>query len=81
MMIMTEFNLNEPVAKKGVQMDDESFFLRREGAALKVRPQVINPTKATAFPTSLQASISCNITPTTLSIVDHVAHELIILFW
>jgi hypothetical protein len=71
----------EPVAKKGVQMDDEGFFLGREGTSLEVRPQVINPTKATALPTPLQAGISSDITPTTLSIVEHVTHELVVLFW
>jgi hypothetical protein len=69
----------EPVAKKGVQMDDEGFFLGREGASLKVRPQVINPTKATALPAPLEAGISGDITPTTLSVVEHVIHELVIL--
>lgn len=73
--------MDEPVAKKGVQMDDVSFFLWREGSALKVRPQVINPTKATALSTPLQASISCYITPAALSIVHHIVHELVILFW
>lgn len=62
-------------------MDYKLFFLRRKSTSLKIRPQVIDPAKATALATSLQPSISSNITPTTLAIFEHVVHELVIFLW
>ena len=69
-----------PVAKDGMQVDDELFFLGWECAALEVGSQVVNPTKAAAFATPLQAGIPSDIAPAPLSISQHVAHELLIFF-
>lgn len=62
-------------------MDDEFFFLGGKGASFQVRPQVVDPTQPATLATPLQASISGYIAPAALAIVDHVAHQLVILFW
>ena len=64
-----------------MQLDDELFFLLGERAALEVRPQVVNPSKAAALPTPLQACIPRDIAPTPLPIGEHVGHELVVLLW
>lgn len=53
-------------------MDDEVFFLGGEGAALEVRPQVIDPTEAAALATALKASITSHIAPAALAVIEHV---------
>ena len=63
-----------------MQVDNELFLLRRESTTLEVRPQVVDPTETTALPTALQAGISGDVAPTTLAIVEHVAHQLVVLF-
>ncbi|MFS8005753.1 hypothetical protein Hanom_Chr13g01241021 [Helianthus anomalus] len=70
-----------PVAKKGMKMNDEFFFLRREGATFNVRPQVIDPPEPAAFTASLQTGITSNVTPTALAVGNHVVHQLLIFFW
>lgn len=64
-----EGRVGEPVSEKGMQMDDEFLFLWRECTSFEIRPQVIDPSKATTFATPLKTSISGYIAPTTLSTV------------
>lgn len=68
-----------PVAKDGVQMDDQLFLLRGEGTTLEVWSEVVDPTESTALPTPLQAGIPGHIAPTPLPICYHVVHQLVIL--
>jgi len=67
-----------PVTKNGMQMEDEVLFLGWECTTFEVRSEVIDPTKTTTFATSLETSIPCNVTPTTLSICEHVPYQLLI---
>ena len=59
-------------------MDDELLLLRREGAAFKVRPEVVNPAEAAALAAALEAGIPGDVAPTALPIVHHVIHQLIV---
>lgn len=61
-------------------MYDELFFLRGESTTLEVGSQVVNPPESAALAAPLQAGIPSDITPTSLSISQHVAHELLIFF-
>ena len=71
-----------PVTKNRMQMKDEVLLLGWECTTLEVRSQVINPTKTATFATPLETSIPCNVTPTPLSICEHVPYEpLIFIRW
>ena len=70
-----------PIAKNGVQMNDEFFLLRWECTTLEVWSQVIDPTKTATFATPLKTSIPSNVTPTPLSICQHVPYEPLIFIW
>lgn len=76
---MSQVREKGPVANKGMQMDNKLFFLRRESSTFKIRPKIINPTKTTTLPTSLKPCIPSNVTPTTLSIAQHIPHQLLVL--
>ncbi|KAF7836041.1 hypothetical protein G2W53_010900 [Senna tora] len=63
-------------------MEDKLFFLRIEHAALETGTKIIDPTETTAFATPKKACVSGNVTPTatSISIAQHVLHQLLIFF-
>lgn len=62
-----------------MQMNDELFLLGGESTPLEVRPQVVDPAQAAALAAPLQPGIPCDVAPATLSVVQHVVHELVVL--
>lgn len=66
------------VAQNGMKMDDKVFLLRRKRTTLEVRPQVVDPTKTTTLSTPLETRVSSNVSPTPLSIAQHVSHQLLV---
>lgn len=59
-------------------MNDELLLLRREGAAFKVGPEVVNPAEAAALAAALEAGIPGDVTPAALPIIEHVVHQLVV---
>ena len=68
-----------PVAEDGVEADDEFLLLRREGAALEVRPEVVDPPEAAALAAALQAGVPGHVAPRALPAPQHVRHQLLVL--
>jgi hypothetical protein len=62
-----------------VEADDELLLLRREGAALEVRPEVVDPPEAAALAAPLQPGVPGHIAPRTLSTPQHVRHQPLVL--
>jgi len=68
-----------PVAEDGVEADDELLLLRREGAALEVRPEVVDPPEAAALAAALQAGVPGHVAPRAMPAPQHVRHQLLVL--
>lgn len=67
-----------PVAEERMQMDNELFFLRGEGAAFEIRPEIVNPPETATLAAALQAGIPRHLTPTPLAVGEHVMHKLFV---
>lgn len=67
-----------PVAKNGVEMNNEVLLLRGEGAALEIGAEIVDPTEAAALTAALKAGVSGDVAPAALAVGDHVIHQLLV---
>lgn len=62
-----------------MQVDDKLFLLWREGTTLEIGPEIVDPSKTAALAAPLQAGISRDVAPRSLSVAQHVSHQPLIL--
>ena len=62
-----------------MEVDDEVLFLRREGAALEVRAEVVDPPEAAALAAPLQPGVARHVAPRPLPAPQHVRHQPLVL--
>lgn len=68
-----------PVAEDGMEVDDEVFLLGREGAALEVGTEVVDPAESAALAAALQPGVPSNVAPAALPVAHHVVYQLFVL--
>jgi hypothetical protein len=77
--VVTGKEKKAPISEHGVEPDDELLLLRREGAALEVRAEVVDPAEAAALAAALQAGVPGHVGPRPLPAPQHVRHQLLVL--
>ena len=66
------------IANMSMKIDDKLFLLVREKASPQVRPDVVGPSEATAFPTAAETGQLRQRTPATMAVVEYEIYELLV---
>ena len=61
-----------------MKIDDKLFLIVREKASLQVRPEVVGPPEAAAFPTAAETGQLWQSTPATMAVGEYEVYELLV---